>query len=314
MVRCRRLLSPHALAALGGHVKNSPTSRLLTWRHFSTPTPTHRESTGKASPTSMTCGFTCQFDNNMASAHVCIRSLRCVTIWFQNKRQIERRTTTHSSQLLLATPPGATTIYSKSLGSARQLSPLHSPVSSSSTLVSHPRSSPLRSPIPRTASLPQHSFLDAVVLTPRTPTKTRPTLGRAHTLPEGLWERMPGSPTKPMRSPEKTRSFVERTRGVRKHRTLEWACAAARLPSLDGDGDTDVDDVDDLPDRGSLAHVSSASISGSSFSSTNNDSDAVTLPSSSPIVGSTPGGMPSRANHDEETLIAARVLCGLGQR
>ncbi|KAJ7040758.1 homeodomain transcription factor [Mycena alexandri] len=159
--------------------------------------------------------------------------VKSVTIWFQNKRQTERRTTLASGRV-----PPPVIIHSSRATYHRAPSPVHSPsmassASSTSTSASRRPSldcvasrSELRAPAPRTPS-------------------------RRHNPHAPLWENMPSSPTGPQFSPP-ARDYVEFGHDQRT-RTLEWACARRRLkgkaqrglalPGLarDDDDDTDVE-------------------------------------------------------------------------
>ncbi|KXN85742.1 Homeobox protein Hox-A2 [Leucoagaricus sp. SymC.cos] len=130
--------------------------------------------------------------------------IKSVTIWFQNKRQTERKSaaSNHSS---FNTPP-----LTHQPTARRTSSPTFTNRSSAST-TSRPSldrvasRSELRAPAPRTPS----KRLD--------PNAT-------------LWDNMPSSPIVDPNSPP-AREYVE---FGKKRRTLEWACAAARLAEKDG--------------------------------------------------------------------------------
>ncbi|KAL0952041.1 hypothetical protein HGRIS_008683 [Hohenbuehelia grisea] len=135
---------------------------------------------------------------------------RSVTIWFQNKRQTERRVALHNA-----------TSYNhqnSTSGSSRvrRGSPSLASVSSLDSRYS-------RLSLDRVASLSELR-----VPAPRTPTR-RPRDPDANV---DLWDIMPSSPVAQMASPP-PRDYVEFGRGQRK-RTLEWACAAARLADKEG--------------------------------------------------------------------------------
>ncbi|KAJ6466945.1 homeodomain transcription factor [Mycena sanguinolenta] len=158
--------------------------------------------------------------------------VKSVTIWFQNKRQTERRMTLASGRV-----PPTVIINSSHSGYPRAPSPVPSPsvassVSSASTSYSKRPSldcvasrSELRAPAPRTPS-------------------------RRHNPHAPLWENMASSPLGPQFSPP-AHDYVEFGKDQRT-RTLEWACARRRLkgkagrgvalPSLTSDDeDTDVE-------------------------------------------------------------------------
>ena len=143
---------------------------------------------------------------------------------------------------------------------------------------------------------------------------------------------MPSSPIEPpSNSPEATRAFVEfgRKGKLKRTKTLEWACAAARLSDRkshhghqlkkeererddpdhlnlglvdDDGGDTELDE-----DHEAITpfHSFRRERVNSTPSSVMSEGGQVT-----PRKDSAGGGKP---NHDEETMNAALVLCGLRQ-
>lgn len=139
---------------------------------------------------------------------------------------------------------------------------------------------------------------------------------------------MPSSPIEPpSNSPEATRAFVEfgRNGKLKRTKTLEWACAAARLSDRkscqghhrrEGRDDPDQFDFGLVDDDGGDTEP-------------DEDHEAITPFHSfrRERVDSTPSVMSEdrqetprkdtaengKANHDEETMNAALVLCGLRQ-
>ncbi|KAJ6604712.1 homeodomain transcription factor [Mycena vulgaris] len=152
--------------------------------------------------------------------------VKSVTIWFQNKRQTERRATSRRTHKLDTIRNSTTTHPHRKKSSANN--------SASSTSTSTSR----RPSLDRVAS---RSELRAPA--PRTPS-------RRHNPHAPLWANMASSPIAPPFSPP-ARDYVEFGQGQHT-RTLEWACARRRLsgkgegagvPGLvdDTGGDTDVD-------------------------------------------------------------------------
>ncbi|KAJ3934421.1 MAG: homeodomain transcription factor [Lentinula lateritia] len=128
--------------------------------------------------------------------------IKSVTIWFQNKRQMERKGSTPNS----------------SASCRRQSSPSSAPYS---FLLTTGQTLTVRPSLDRIASrseLPQS--------TPRTPTRQRDPA-------RPIWEAMPSSPPFPMTSPS-GKDYVEFGK-VTRTRTLEWACARRRLAAKSGD-------------------------------------------------------------------------------
>ncbi|KAJ7103476.1 homeodomain transcription factor [Mycena belliarum] len=137
--------------------------------------------------------------------------LRPVTIWFQNKRQTQRRATTRRAHTLEAITNTATT-------NCKTLPSYKSRASSTST----PASASRRPSLDRVAS---RSELRAPA--PRTPV-------RRHNPHAPLWANMASSPIGPPTSPV-ARDYVEFGASQRT-RTLEWACARCRLSGKDDKG------------------------------------------------------------------------------
>lgn len=122
---------------------------------------------------------------------------------------------------------------------------------------------------------------------------------------------MPSSPSEaPPDSPEATRVIVEFGKSkVRRKRTLEWACAAASLADREGKriDEEEEDNVGMVPDEGGDTEDESVHEAITPYSSFKED----------PIqTGKNKGGRKGKAKavgHDEETMNAALVLCGLRQ-
>ena len=155
-----------------------------------------------------------------------IREPKVVTIWFQNRRQNERKAATHtpdatsSSPAVRPTPRRPRTSIPHSLSSP--YAPL-TPITKRPTLEAMARRSELRT------------------APPRTPSK-RPDPNKS------LWDNMPSSPLVPPSPPEP--ELVQFGMGQHKHtRSLEWACAAARLVGKRTAAARDDDDDDDETDE-----------------------------------------------------------------
>ncbi|KAF8079144.1 homeodomain transcription factor [Lyophyllum atratum] len=124
---------------------------------------------------------------------------KSVTIWFQNKRQTERKVALNN-----ATNGGRS----------------HSQPSSSIPLTAT-TSRPSRPSLDRVASRSE-----LLMPPPRTPT-------RQHDPKAAIWDNMPSSPIAAPFSPP-MREYVDFGKTQRSKRTLEWACAAARLSDRHG--------------------------------------------------------------------------------
>ncbi|KAF9535633.1 hypothetical protein CPB83DRAFT_872464 [Crepidotus variabilis] len=161
--------------------------------------------------------------------------IKSVTIWFQNKRQTERKTAaTNSGQANTfneanVQPNITSTIHTFSL---------HNDTHSTSRTASPPFSASSRSsgysvpghhqPSAASSSSSSRPSLDRVAsrselrnMAPRTPSR-RPIVS-GH-----LYDSMPSSPLGPPISPP-SRDFIDFGKNAKTRRTLEWACAAARL-------------------------------------------------------------------------------------
>ncbi|KAJ4470954.1 homeodomain transcription factor [Lentinula aciculospora] len=132
--------------------------------------------------------------------------IKSVTIWFQNKRQMERKGPASSSA-------------DRSRSSPSSVPYTFAPA----TLVVRPSLDRIAS----RSELPQS--------TPRTPTRQRDPA-------RPIWEAMPSSPSFPVTSPP-AKDYVEFGKLTRT-RTLEWACARRRLAAKSGDSLAEDDDED----------------------------------------------------------------------
>ncbi|KAJ7621171.1 homeodomain transcription factor [Roridomyces roridus] len=145
-------------------------------------------------------------------ARACNMEVKSVTIWFQNKRQTERRTTLASGRV-----PPPVMIHSR--GSYQRMpSPVPSSLSMASSTSSRSTTSLSGSKRPSLDCVASRSELRAPA--PRTP-------HRRHNPNAPLWENMPNSPVGPQFSPP-ARDFVDFGHD-HQSRTLEWACARSRL-------------------------------------------------------------------------------------
>ncbi|KAI0937406.1 hypothetical protein AcW1_001395 [Taiwanofungus camphoratus] len=187
--------------------------------------------------------------------------IRSVTIWFQNKRQTERRgratfhnatnrTVVTNSSLFTSAPSGDTTRTIHTTPLALSASATTSTVATATVASMSPRRSLRRqrtmplTPI-RRPSL-DHIAARAERPVPFTPPRRRTvsypapqTPPRAHA--PALWESMPSSPLAPPPSPHAERALLDFGRArMKRMRTLEWACAAARVEGrVETDGKAD---------------------------------------------------------------------------
>ncbi|KAJ8469902.1 hypothetical protein ONZ45_g16737 [Pleurotus djamor] len=231
---------------------------------------------------------------------------RSVTIWFQNKRQTERRVAMNNA----VNETSTSSVKARSIKARRASSPF---TSSSSSRSSRPsldrvasRSELWAPPPPRTPTRPINQRY-------RYHVDEDDSLDGEQPSSKNLWDNMPSSPAAPPFSPP-ARDYVEFGRTQQK-RTLEWACAAARLAEKDGlklkrhkdeeeDDDTDIEVHEAITPPGTLGAAdrkwdSFISGSGRSLKSLN--------------IASMKASTKQEEDHDE-VMKAALALCGLGQR
>ncbi|KAJ7254660.1 hypothetical protein B0H12DRAFT_1233319 [Mycena haematopus] len=216
--------------------------------------------------------------------------VKSVTIWFQNKRQTERRMTLAGGRV----PPTANTNSSRG-DYPRAPSPIPSPsVASSASSASTTSTSASRRP--SLDCVASRSELRAPA--PRTPS-------RRHNPHAPLWENMASSPVGPQFSPP-AHDYVEFGQDQRT-RTLEWACARRRLkgkaerglalPSLTSDDeDTDVESDEAVTPLSTWGDGDARWTSSAANNPTKSEEQG---------VAATPG------EPDDDTMKAALALCGL---
>ncbi|KAG2141041.1 homeobox-domain-containing protein [Suillus clintonianus] len=222
--------------------------------------------------------------------------IKSVTIWFQNKRQTERKVALHN----------ATNVSNEDASS----SPLTHGHASSSRHV-HSRSvsiSGLHTPRRRITPPRPRPSLDRVAARsesrlqpPRTPTKP-------HNPHASLWDNMPSSPLAPASPP--TRDLVD---FVGSGRTLEWACAAARLSEKrkvdEKDVETEEEEMEAITPEGSLGAGDDAWNRRTAFPVQKRGHVARNLKFAPMAVNGRKGAI-----QDDDMMRAALVLCGLGKR
>ncbi|KAH9044749.1 homeobox-domain-containing protein [Lactarius pseudohatsudake] len=203
---------------------------------------------------------------------------KAVTIWFQNRRQNERKASiaadsTFSSPLARPTPRRPRSSIPHSLSSP--YAPL-TPLAKRPTLEAMARRSELRT------------------APPRTPSK-RPDPSKS------MWDNMPSSPLAPPSPPEP--EFVQFGMRKRNHvQSLEWACAAARLEGKRTATRNDYADSDDETDE-EESHEAITPM-GSLMGDVNGDVflDRRSIQEKMPKAP------------EEELMGAALLLCGLGRK
>jgi hypothetical protein len=131
---------------------------------------------------------------------------------------------------------------------------------------------------------------------PRTPT-------RQHNLHHNVWDNMPSSPIAPPFSPP-SKEYVEYGKSKRTKRTLEWACAAARLADKQGSSVSgcldEQGDSDSTEDEAHEAITPPSTWGKGDFRWTTRHNTHMTVV--------------NKAVQDDEMMKAALALCGLGRR
>jgi hypothetical protein len=137
---------------------------------------------------------------------------------------------------------------------------------------------------------------------PRTPSK-RPDPSKS------LWDNMPSSPLVPHSPPEP--EFVQFGMRKRKHsRSLEWACAAARLEGKRAAARNDYADDDDDDETDEEEFHEAITPMGSLMGDVNGDIFFVRRS----IDAKSPTNEEKSNGTEEELMGAALLLCGLGRK
>jgi len=210
--------------------------------------------------------------------------LKHITIWFQNKRQMHRRVALQNS-----TNERTSHHHREQHFAPLPYNPAHSKRPTSGTL-----------PVPSLDHIASHSELRNPP--PRTPArKPKPNAV--------VWEIMPSSPLAPsetletLRDREKEKTYIEFSKQhvkAKGRRSLEWACASARVAGSGGKENVDIGLSLNLDDLGE----------GDETDEDEEVHEAIT-PSGSFRYGDEADEKVKMATHDEE-MMAAYALCGLG--
>ncbi|GJE97782.1 homeobox domain-containing protein [Phanerochaete sordida] len=266
--------------------------------------------------------------------------LRSVTVWFQNKRQTERKVALSNhggaagpddaaaAHTLFPTLPDARGRRISHPHPARSptLSAASASSSSARTVRNHMHHAPAPPAHPRAPSAAKRPSLDAVATRAERPQPRTPPRPRTLSTPDGpraLYEHMPSSPPSPPSPAARDRDLLAFSRRRRAARpTLEWACAAARLAGPrahdDDDADADVDmlpldaaagDTEDEMDGPHEALTPSSSL-GSQASAWRRGRARPAVPFA---LDATPRPPAKNMLMDDE-MEAALALCGLGGR
>lgn len=213
----------------------------------------------------------------LSGASFSFRETKSVTIWFQNKRQTERRALHNATNIA-------------SSGRNSHNTPSATVTTSTSSCTVQPITSS-RLSLDRVAS---RSELRTSA--PRTPT-------RQHNPHRSVWDNMPSSPIAPPFSPP-SKEYVEYGKSKRTKRTLEWACAAARLADKQGSGVSvsrnEQEDSDSTEDEVHEAITPPSTWGKGDSGWTTGHNTQMTIV--------------HKAVQDDEMMKAALALCGLGRR
>ncbi|KAJ3876459.1 homeodomain transcription factor [Lentinula edodes] len=204
--------------------------------------------------------------------------IKSVTIWFQNKRQMERKGSTPNS----------------SASCPRLASPSSAPYSfvlTGQTLTARPSLDRIAS----RSELPQS--------TPRTPTRQRDPA-------RPIWEAMPSSPPFPMTSPS-GKDYVEFGKLTRT-RTLEWACARRRLAAKSGESLAE-DDEEDITIAFQKPVLSRSDSNVSTLSAVSETPEENRERRKQEVAHDVDPAKNVYPDIEEDMLKAALALCGLGR-
>jgi hypothetical protein len=237
------------------------------------------------------------------------REPKVVTIWFQNRRQNERKANLNSTTASVSAsePPSSSPAI-----------PVRKPsrTSSTSTSTSHSRShshSHSSSPYAHAPkSLSRRPTLETMALRSELRTAPPRTPSKRLDPSKSPWDNMPSSPLAPPSPPE--REFVQFAMGRRSKqaRSLEWACAAARLVGSkhrgSGGGANDNDNDEDETDEEEDLHEAITPIG----SLTGGGGRDVFWDARRTAAKST--DMENTKDPESELMDAALLLCGLGRK
>ncbi|KZT27516.1 homeobox-domain-containing protein [Neolentinus lepideus HHB14362 ss-1] len=237
--------------------------------------------------------------------------IRSVTIWFQNKRQSERKVALRNSTNTYRPHPSSDTANA-----------LKSSKSISSASRSNSRSRPCAPS--RNLSLDNiASRTELRIQPPSTPTR------RPNPRPNAtLWDSMLSSPIQSPSSPQREYQYIEfgKAKDNSNKKTLEWACAVARLASkkqqLTGGCAFSLREEPEEEDTETQCSKSSAGDMDVDDDLTDEEvHEALTPNDSFGFEEELPNGRGQKKDqsidevlaHDEDTMRAALALCGLGR-
>ena len=230
-----------------------------------------------------------------------------MTIWFQNRRQNERKASLNAA--ITAAEPTFPLVVRPTLRKCKTRASIQH------TLLPSPYAHPHQTQNPLTSSLAKRPTLETMArrselrtAPPRTPTK-RPDSTKS------LWDNMPSSPLAPPSPPE--REFVQFGMEMRDHtRSLEWACAAARLagkrsgfaapPRRDDADDDDDDETDEEEVHEAVTPKASLIRDG--------DTGSDIFWGARSVPAETVANKEKPKDPENELMDAALLLCGLGRK
>lgn len=250
--------------------------------------------------------------------------MKSVTIWFQNKRQSERKVALHHaanpSHAEVHRPThvyiperGATSTQVSSSISSHSPLPFHSRNASMSSI--HTPRRKITSPRPRPSLDHVATQSESRLPPPRTPTKPRDPFASP-------WDNMPSSPLAPPASPP-VRDLVE---FMGNGRTLEWACAVARIAEKEGRAKvsprpvalhraSDAGDETEEEDIEAVTPEGSQGFNQIPWSGTKNEPGLHDIPQELVPCNRALSGEDRKSTvQDDDMMRAALALCGLGRR
>lgn len=232
-----------------------------------------------------------------AVANTAGMEIKSVTIWFQNKRQTERKVALHNATNVSNDDDPSSLLFAN--GHASSSRHVHSRSVSFSSL--HTPRRRITPPRPRPSLDRVAARSESRLQPPRTPTKP-------HNPHASLWDNMPSSPLAPASPP--TRDLID---FMGSGRTLEWACAAARLSGRrkedEAGAETEDEEIEAVTPDGSLGAGDDAWNKKTAFPVQKRGHVARNLKFAPVVVN----GRKSTIQ-DDDMMRAALVLCGLGKR
>ncbi|KAI0053378.1 homeobox-domain-containing protein [Auriscalpium vulgare] len=238
---------------------------------------------------------------------------KSVTIWFQNRRQSERKAALNTNAKYASSSPSYTTHPPPPTTSKLHTTKTHTPTLNRRATVLHSPYSP------HTPARRPRVKLDDMAA--RTEQRNASQRTRAPDPAKTLWDNMPSSPLAPRSPSPPPREYVELGRG---RRTLEWACAAARVVGKErgaGWGEGEENSGEETEEEGEVVTPRGSFGAGDPFRDARARAGGALVAgrgqqSARKLAGAEKDSQDAKALdavHDD-VMSAALVLCGFGRR